>query len=517
MKKILLLYGMFAALLSGCTEQQDLTESLTEQKQIIEEKNPCAIPIETALEYLSDFLEDSDLGKSRSANDIGGVYPVKYNHVASRAEQDSLNCDNLLYVANFANDKGYAVLAGDTRISDKVIVLADSGSLSRQTVNIALSEMYRRPVFKNYPTTGPGFFTTPETGDEVFMNLNTVSLYDAEKGGYLIGDFYLDEEEILDEGGLNIDSESKLIRTAELLPTKLTVDYAKRQIANNGRLNLSIPNNRDGMGNGGSGGSGDGQSDIETNSTEVIEGAWSIVRQVPPILWHINEWTQEDPFNDLYPYVRHFPLFWKKRRAYAGCFPLAIAKVLTLLQYPRNYTHRGYTIDWYSLNYGINDWKLSAAHLLKKISSDCNSLYFYTGTFTWPFNARSYMNSIGFNASIKDYEFELVTSMIDNHKPVIIYGIPGWQLTSCHCWNIDGYKIKTRTKTINTYKNNELVKTEQKQETYKMVHCDYNQGGTNNGYYVSGVFNTEDSRVEMDYGKGSYSLNYNWLLQVLLY
>ena len=79
------------------------------------------------------------------------------------------------------------------------------------------------------------------------------------------------------------------------------------------------------------------------------------------------------------------------------------------------------------------------------------------------------MNSIGFNASIKDYEFELVTSMIDNHKPVIIYGIPGWQLTSCHCWNIDGYKIKTRTKTINTYKNNELVKTEQKQETYKMV------------------------------------------------
>ena len=91
MKKILLLCGMFAALLSGCTEQQDLTESLTEQKQIIEEKNPCAIPIETALEYLSDFLEDSDLGKSRSANDIGGVYPVKYNHVASRAEQDSLN------------------------------------------------------------------------------------------------------------------------------------------------------------------------------------------------------------------------------------------------------------------------------------------------------------------------------------------------------------------------------------------------------------------------------------------
>ncbi len=43
---------------------------------------------------------------------------------------------------------------------------------------IASSMNPERVIFSGYPTTGPGFFTKPEYGDELFMNPNTVDLYD---------------------------------------------------------------------------------------------------------------------------------------------------------------------------------------------------------------------------------------------------------------------------------------------------------------------------------------------------
>lgn len=108
--------------------------------------------------------------------------------------------------------------------------------------------------------------------------------------------------------------------------------------------------------------------------------------------------------------------------------------------------------------------------------------------------------------------------MLDNGKPLIIYSVPGIKVFKSHSWNIDGYKVKERTKTINTYKGTTIINTTSKTETTKMVHCDFGWKGKCNGYYTSGVFKLNDSNIEHDPGtKYEGSTNYNNHLKVITY
>lgn len=88
----------------------------------------------------------------------------------------------------------------------------------------------KRPILKDYPTTGPGFFTTDQTGDEVFMNPNTVSLYDPAVGDTLVGNFCLDDIGVDKE----IPTESIQTRgipsAPELISGFLCVTYAINEI-----------------------------------------------------------------------------------------------------------------------------------------------------------------------------------------------------------------------------------------------------------------------------------------------
>lgn len=82
--------------------------------------------------------------------------------------------------------------------------------------------------------------------------------------------------------------------------------------------------------------------------------------------------------------------------------------------------------------------------------------------------------------------------MINEDKPVIIYGMPGFNLFKSHCWNIDGYKIKERTVTTKTYRCDLPYSTKTETEKVEMVHCDFGWGSFGNGYYVSGVFDLKE-------------------------
>ena len=51
---------------------------------------------------------------------------MKMDEVTTRVATS--NANNILYVANFSDNKGFAILAGDDRIQEKVIAVADKGS-----------------------------------------------------------------------------------------------------------------------------------------------------------------------------------------------------------------------------------------------------------------------------------------------------------------------------------------------------------------------------------------------------
>jgi hypothetical protein len=108
--------------------------------------------------------------------------------------------------------------------------------------------------------------------------------------------------------------------------------------------------------------------------------------------------------------------------------------------------------------------------------------------------------------------------MIDQKAPIIVYSIPDCGLFCSHAWNIDGYKIKSRTVTTKTYKDDSLQKSIVTIETSKMVHCDFGWGGSCNGYYVSGMFKLNSSEIEKDstFGAGK-SLNYRNYLHLITY
>lgn len=149
-----------------------------------------SISVEDALATLKSFMKD-ECTRTTDVREVSNVLTVKYKSASTRSGCAIPDCENLIYVANFENEQGYAILAADDRIDDPVLAITDEGNLTDENVDAAVDAVVNqeRPFFEGYPSSGPGFFTTPETGDEVFMNPNTVNLYDAAKDDTLVGNF----------------------------------------------------------------------------------------------------------------------------------------------------------------------------------------------------------------------------------------------------------------------------------------------------------------------------------------
>jgi len=465
--------------------------------------NKYSISEESALAYLADFFDETE-PDSRGGKKISvkSIKPIKYNRVASRAMQDTIDCENLLYIANFEDNQGYAVLAGDERIPDKIIALADTGNMNGDEL-----ERNNWIIFEGYPLTGPGFYTTPETGDELFMNPNTVNLYIDSISDTLVGNFINDNIDAVDEFGNPITTSSDSLEWIERLSTTLCVNYALNGIDSEIRDNTLILGDEGGI--------------LPPPTTKVETSPWTITSRVSPMLTNYAYWHQHAPFNDLYPTKRKYGFFGPRRRTYAGCFPLAISKLLTYFKTPNEFYHNGYLVSWNALNLNFNwlEGKKSAAHLLKGISNICDCWHFYGGTFTFPGKAAHAMRLLGLNNSdTYRYSWERVTTMLDKGCPIITYAMPGIDITSSHAWNIDGYKIKERTITYRTYIGETLKEERTEKEILNMVHCDFGWGGTSNGYYVSGVFKSKDTRVEQDSDYfGEKEFKYNSYIHIIMY
>ena len=350
---------------------------------------------------------------------------------------------------------------------------------------------------------GPGIFTLNEYPGETFMNPNTVDLYISEQGDTLVGDF--DEE---DEATV-----ASISKAAQKKMTYLTTSYAIDQVTYN--IDNTDPIvEKDNF-------TSDVGLPYSIISIDETPSQWSNIKVSPNLLLAYSGWDQKEPFNNYYPKRRKYLLFGRQKRVDAGCFPLAIAKIMTCLTYPQTFTYNGQNVDLKSIKDGRINTTMdenTAALLLRGISDGCGCWYFYQGTFTFPSNARSFMTDIGYrNVKSRNYNFDLVRTMIDNGKPLLIYGMPNINIFKSHCWNIDGYKIKARTIKKTVYRQNMLPQVSTKPDTCRMVHCDLGWGGLASGYYVSGIFNIKNSENEFDGDKGDAKYNFNSHIRIITY
>lgn len=515
MKNKILLFA-FLLLLIGCQEsiKYQSTTLTNENGMNLEKSSKYSISPEEALTNLTEFL-NSEKNSTRGNNDkmISEVYPVILHSPLTRNSCSTTQIDTLLYVANFKDEKGYAILGADNRIPDKILAVTDNGSLSQDMIAASSSSSSQsQPTINPYPIDGPGFFTSPQYGDEVFINPNTVNFHIEAENDTLVGNYVYDLEDTSNSNNHSDNTENDAF--IQEYTTSLCISYALKEVSDYNNNN-DHPIIDDKM-------LPDDPKDPYPNITKTTSTDWCITDSKSPILKSYRTWHQSSPFNDYCPKRRSWVIVGHRKRAPAGCFPLAVAKIMTHFSKPTYFAYENEKVDWEGLKStsSLTLDTISAALLLRGIGDECNSWYFYQGTFTFPNKVTAFLRKHGYSdAHSHDYSFDRVINMLNNGKPIIIYGLPGIVITSAHSWNIDGYKVKERTTTTKIYNSaGSLLSTSEKKESVNMVHCDFGWKGRCNGYYVSGIFKLNDPNVELDPSSESDKKTYyNTLIRIITY
>ena len=441
---------------------------------------------EEALKSLDSFLSST---KTKTHKEIDSVYSV-----ISWKTKSEVTSDTLLYIVNYKHNNGYAILSADDRIGSEVISYVENGNIAIDSLKYAGPA---RRIDNSFPLYGDGIFAVDEYPGELFLNPNTFDLYDSKEDDFYVGDY--NYEDSLD---ISIGLQNMIVG--------MCVNYAVSEINNYAIVPDSsffrpghLPN-------------------YKIQKKEIVT-----LHQSDIFLKDEVKWSQRAPFNDLFPLVRKYVLFGERKKAYTGCFPLAMAKIVAYQEDPQIYTVNGYTIDWKELKDNFNSpvGSKSASVLLFDIGKECKSLCFYQGTFTFPNGCVDYLSSIGYKSvKLSDYRTEIVTNMIDHYGPIAICSVPkkdwyNYDLAKSHAWNIDGYRVNQTIVTNEVYRKGKLYSSTQiKKDPVVLVHCDWGWRGIDNGYFVSGIFDLSNrDDIIFDGPTSSVNTNYNFFLKVIEY
>lgn len=484
MKKLSIIAALVMAgcCLTGCVSNQDMPPAPVVETNTDSDTNPYRISEEEALANLDAFFAANSGGNTRtsaSAPRVKNLIGIRNHDKATRGEAEDTT--TLLYVANFENQQGFALLAADKRIDTPVIGVSEQGEISEDAIARYEATYGKRPLYKGFPLDGPGFFTdtVPGGGTETFINPNTVDFYIEEEGEYLIGDFDTSGYEPLNTMNSSTTPNDEL----ETYIVGSSIDYARNNI-NDNKVNDNHMRDQRGLDGVEIGEGGSGPTDQVEETDVVIVG---------PLLSKFVLWEQ-------YPYLNvKFPPVGNLKHALTGCYPLAVAKVLAHNRKPEIYTYHDHTFDWDVINNYRWGHSEEAALFLRAVADGCNPWYFAQGTFVFPKRAERFMRRCGYpNVHNKKYSFDRIKNMIDNNHPLAICGMPDLDVKRAHAWNIDGYRTSK-------YGSKEV----------KMIHCDFGWGGNYNGYYVDNCFNlgSEDNIYDGQHENDDRTLNsYNRLL-----
>lgn len=432
------------------------------------------ITIEDALKNLDEYNAYSTENRLKSNT------PFKVSTIYKNNSLLKSNINNnapLLYIVNYDNNNGYAILSADKRISASVIAVAENGNFPEESFH----SLNNRTLYNGYPLNGPGIYNDDSLG--LHINPNTFDPYNDELDDYYVGDLILEFPD---------DTLKKCIPfLAELIENYALneidtydwtlVDSSKKHLFDDG---------------------------LETKTS--YEVTYNLI--VPPMFADFDDWTQWKPFNIFSPTI-------KKEKAPCGCVDLATAYVITYWAYPELFTINGIRINWENIRKKknlITDAQ-SISALTRDIGISCLSIYSAEGTFTFPSLAAKYLKDIYKNVKYQNYDNYEVRTTLNKGCPIIICSVPGIKLNRAHAWNIDGYKYKNVTIVTNYYKNGIYQKTIRTSAAPEMmVHCNFGWSGSCNGYYTSGIFDLNKGELDDSEGERKNTI-YNNYLKIITY
>ena len=484
MKKIFFVIFVVVLVFAIACNQKEVNSPIEE----VETSNIHIIPIDEALETLNSFWAADETVKS---GEIPSRVPASVSTVnASRisvatkglSRLDPMDYEELLYIINFKDGKGYAILAADDRISEKLLMVADSGSMTSEDYYEQLADGYN-PVSTKSSGEGPIIYNQ---NGEPCINQDAITLYDDEVGDSYVVDYY-GQGHNTGNGGA---------------PTNFIHDFIENDLGggHNGGFPIDDPE----------------ETIIQTNL------GTTVTTPVSPLLVGSDLWSQSgSPFQD------YFPVLSNGNHAYVGCVPLAIARIIAYHEFPSTISYNGTQVNWYALKNNITSTtgQESAAALMRKVAAECGSLFFSEGTFTFPLFAKWYLQRCSYsNVSYSGYNTQTVVAALNNGCPLFICSVPylggvSFDFGKSHGWNIDGYKLYVTTTQLDHYINGVLSYTTYSNVTKTMVHCDFGWGRSCNGYYTSGIFNLSPSSNTLfdnpaDLGD---TINYNCYIKTITY
>ncbi len=247
-------------------------------------------------------------------------------------------------------------------------------------------------------------------------------------------------------------------------------------------------------------------------------GDWETVSTVAPLI-SVN-WGQRYPFNtSLNRIDGSLPP--------AGCVATAVAQILSFHKRPTKYDWNSFVKMPYSWNwYSASESQIkSIGELFKTLGmpSNLDMSYSLEGSGAYSSNVPRTFSNFGYTTgSLQDYNYSAASLSIGRGRPVYISGsaietkkTSGWWIFTTtttsysegHAWVIDGLRSVKRPRTV--LLNGKVIG--QSTEYSDMVHCNFGWNGSSNGYYFSGVFDTNNTPV-LKSGTSGY---YQYKLQII--
>ncbi len=395
---------------------------LPETDNIINKERTHVIPMEEALASLESF--QSIAAETKSIPSIKEVFVVYSTPSLTRSS--SSESDTLLYVVNYENNGGYAILAADDRIVEDVLMITNQGNISPTQFN---------PIY-----TEPDVPIVPPT--PIF------SYYNEE-----LDDYYI--------GGNSDASENFMILKIQAYATiQLSEDEIYTAIDDSLRKPDGTP--------------------LNVYPIPVLRERDTTVR-VEKLL--NTGWSQGTPYNDLVPNGKSagcVPVALAQIMAY-NRYPNNYSINGIIMDWDR-------LRSLYSITPNSYDSQMVST-LIRYIQCEAGSVVGVLGTnntFTLPCFAKEFLEDIGYtNVSlIREYNENILFSSLIGEKPVFIAGVDSYNIARSHGWVIDGWRrITEHYDIIDKYTNNYLGST---YKTYNMVHCNW---GGYSSWTTSGVFN----------------------------
>jgi len=376
--------------------------------------------------------------------------------------------DTLAYILNFNDSLGFAIVSADTRIDNPVLAFTGSGSLIDETDN-------------------PGIAIFLERMEDYILN----SIVEAER----------QRDSLLDDIMEKLNSES------------------------NTKASLFVP-----------------------SQVDVIETSRELVNRVSPLVRV--EWGQEEPFND--NVGGNCAANWRNPKGNypAGCVAVAVAHIMSYWRHPSNIN--GFSFNWTELNKytGGRWWRINTypdaanqslmydapvnarnqvANLFEQIGRGVKMNYGCGGSGTTKSNSVDFLSRQGFRTGgVRAYDSSIVITSLNNRRPLMAAGcshrtsikILGITLSSsysgCHQWVIDGYlRYRVTFSIIMRDHRGAIISQMNISGHLEYLHNNWGWDGRHNGYFLSGIFDSNLTPINSNTTKSGEPRNYQYKIEIV--